>query len=186
MHTVVRSAWTLIAALLAMALSAPVAVACSCVERSTAEHVAEADLVARVIVEHVNMPVAESLEGQLAIYTMRPTYVWKGDVVSQFKVGSEPSGAGCGLEGIAEGRDVVLFANDTGEGWSANLCGGTAPASEALVAELLEVAGPGVAPDSDPGAKPGEWVWPTVAAAAAVLMLVAVVARWWVRLRKPV
>ena len=151
---------------------------------TTAEHAAQADVVARVIVERVNIPQAGATDGQLATYMMRPTYVWQGDVISQFKVSSEPSGAACGLEGIAEGEDLVVFANKVEDGWSANLCGGTAPASEALVAELLDVVGPGVAVDAEPGERPGAWVWPTVAAVAGVLLIGGVLAVWWIRPRR--
>lgn len=172
--------------LFAMVLGTSVAVACSCVEMSTAEHVEEADVVARVIVEHVNMPVAGATDGQLASYTMRPTHVWKGDVISQFKVSSEPDGAACGLEGILEGQELVVFANVVEETFSANLCGGTAPASEALVAEVSEAAGPGVAVDADPGDRPGEWVLPTLTAAAAVALIGGVGALWWYGSRKHV
>lgn len=185
MVTLARLLLVAVSGVLALLLGTSVAAACSCVEKTTAEHVAEADLVARVIVELVNMPVEGNTDGQPATYTLRPTYVWKGDVVSQFKVASEPNGAACGLEGISEGQDLVVFADETPDGgWSANLCGGTAPASEALVVELRDAAGPGVALDTDPAGKPGSWVWPTVASAAAVLLLWAVIHRWWVRPRR--
>lgn len=157
---------------------------CICEEMSTAEHAAAANLIARVVVERVNLPVPGTTDGQPATYTMRPTYVWKGNVVSQFKVASEPSGKACGLEGIVEGQDLVLFANDTGNGWSATQCGGTTTANETLVAELLEVVGPGVAPNTNPDGQPGAWVWPTVAATASVLLLGYIVTRWWIRPRK--
>lgn len=181
MPTVARLLLSSLAGVLAVVFGASAAAACSCVERSTAEHAAEADLVARVVVEAVNIPVPGTTDGQLAAYTVRPTYVWKGDVVSQFKVTSEPSGASCGLEGIVEGQDLVVFADEANGGWSADLCGGTAPASERLVAELLADVGPGVAVDADAGSRPGKWVWPTVASAASVLLIGFILMRWWGR-----
>lgn len=159
---------------------------CNCAEKSTAEHAADADLVARVIVERINMPVEGATDGQPATYTLRPTYVWKSDVISQFKVNSEPIGAACGLEGITEGQDIVVFAKKAEEAWSADLCGGTAPATTTLVAELLEVVGPGVAIDAVPGDRPGEWVWPTVTAVVAVALVVGVLAVWWYRPRRAI
>ncbi|MDO5736770.1 MAG: hypothetical protein Q4P15_09880 [Propionibacteriaceae bacterium] len=157
---------------------------CDCTDKSTAQHAADADLIARVIVELVNEPVAGAPENQPTTYTLRPTYVWKGTVVSQFKVTSERSGSECGLEGITEGSDLVVFANEVADGWSANLCGGTAPATEELVVELREAVGPGVAPDTDPGDRPGDWIWPTVAAAVSVLIVGSIIVWWWVRPRK--
>lgn len=184
MTTLARFLMWSLGSMLAMVVTTAVAAACSCAEMSTAEHAAQADVVARVIVEHVNMPASDATDGQLATYTMRPTYVWQGDVISQFKVTSEPSGAACGLEGISRGQDLVVFAQESGDGFSATLCGGTAPASDALVAELLQVMGPGVAVDADPAERPGEWVWPTITAAGAVVVIGAVVAVWWFRPRK--
>ncbi len=184
MTTAARLLLGAITGLLALVLGASVAAACSCAERTTAEHAADADLVARVIVEKVQIPEMGATDEQLATYTLRPTHVWKGDVVSQFKVSSEPTGAACGLEGITEGQDLVVFAKQSEERWSANLCGGTAVASEALVAELLEVVGPGVAVDAALGDEPGEWVWPTVTAVAALVVLGGVILWWWVLPRK--
>ncbi len=184
MSAATRFIGTLAATLLATLLSSSLAVACSCVEQTTAEHAAVADLVARVTVERVNIPESGATSDQLAVYTMRPTHVWKGDIVSQFKLSSEANGASCGLEGIAEGQDLVLFAQESEEGWTANLCGGTTMASEPLVAELLDAVGPGVPVDADPGDKPGEWIWPTVTAVSALAIITAVILWWWVLPRK--
>lgn len=184
MRTAARILMGTMAGLLAVVLGTTVAAACSCAGGTTAEHAAEADLVARVVVESVTIPEVGANEEQLAAYSMRPTYVWKGDVVSQFKVSSESGGESCGLEGITEGQDLVVFAQQVDEGWSATLCGGTAPASEALVAELLDAVGHGVAVDASPGDQPGEWVWPTVTGVAAVVLVGGVALWWWVLPRK--
>lgn len=184
MNSAVRLLMGALTSILALVLGTSIAVACSCEGGTTAELEADADLVARVVVESVTIPDGSANDEQLAAYTMRPTYVWKGDVVSQFKVWSEPSGASCGLEGIAEGQDLVVFAMQEDEGWSATLCGGTAPATDALVAELLDVAGPGVAVDAELGDQQGEWIWPTITALAAVALIGGVIFFWWVRPRK--
>lgn len=184
MNSAVRLLVGTLACLLTLVLGCSVAVACSCEGRSTAENAADADLVARVVVESATIPDGDANDEQRAAYTMRPTYVWKGDVVSQFKVWSEPGGDACGLEGIAEGQDLVVFAMQEDEGWSATLCGGTAPATDALVAELLDVVGPGVAVDAAPGDKPGEWIWPTVTAVAAVAIVGGVLFFLWIRPRR--
>ncbi|MGV8847565.1 hypothetical protein [Tessaracoccus sp.] len=184
MSAATRFIGTLTATLLATILASSVAVACSCVEQTTAENAAGADLVARVTVERANIPESGATSSQLAVYTMRPTHVWKGDVVSQFKVSSQASGASCGLEGITEGQDLLLFAQESEEGWTAHLCGGTTVASEPLVAELLDVVGPGVAVDAAPGDTPGEWIWPTVTAVSALAVITAVILWWWVLPRR--
>ncbi|RMB62243.1 hypothetical protein [Tessaracoccus antarcticus] len=184
MTTLARLLLSSLAGMLSLLMWTSVAAACSCAELSTAEHAADADVVARVIVERVNIPETGATDGQLAAYTMRPTHVWQGDVISQFKVTSDPNGAACGLEGITQGQDLVVFANKVDDGWTANLCGGTAPATKALVAELLEVVGPGVAVDADPEDRPGDWLWPLVSAGAAVLLLGGVLTIWWIRPRR--
>ncbi len=184
MTTAARILLGTLTALLSLVLGTSVAAACSCAGQTTAEHAADADLVARVVVESVTIPEDGANSEQLAAYTMRPTYVWKGDVVSQFKVFSESSGASCGLEGIAEGQDLVVFAQKTDDGWSATLCGGTTLATEPLVVELLDVVGPGVAVDADPAGKPGAWVWPTITAAIAITIVGGVVVYWWILPRR--
>ncbi len=169
----------ILAALVALILPSATAVACSCAVMTTSEHVDNADVVARVIVERVNIPNMEANEDQLATYTFRPIHVWKGDVVSQFKVVSEPTGAACGLEGITEGSDLVVFATREDEGLSADLCGGTTTANEALVAELVDVVGAGVAVDTEPDDEPGSWVWPAVTAVVALGLVGGVLLTWW-------
>lgn len=169
---------------LALLLGSGVAVGCSCAAQTTAEHVAEADVVARVVVERVSIPETDANEDQMATYSMLPTYVWKGDVVSLFTVSSERDGASCGLEGISVGDDVVVFATRNNDGLTANLCGGTAQASDVLVAELLDVAGPGEAVDAVPGDEPGAWIAPTVAALVGVGLVGGVLVVFWILPRR--
>ncbi len=184
MKTIARLVAGVLATLMALVLATAVSAACSCAPRTTAEHVAEADVVARVVVERVSIPDLEANDRQLATYTFRPTYVWKGDVVSLFKVDSEPTGGACGLEGIQEGSELVVFATQSADGLAANLCGGTAPASERLVGDLLDVIGTGVAIDAEPGEEPGTWVWPAITGLAAVLIVGGAVVYWWVLPRR--
>ncbi len=180
MTTVLRVLVGFFAGLVVLVLGTTAAAACSCAALSTAEHAAEADVVARVVVERVRIPEMGANEDQRASYTMRPVHVWKGDVVSQFQVSSEVSGASCGLEGVTEGADLVVFATESNDGFSANLCGGTAPASQSLVVELLDEVGSGVAIDPELGDKPGEWLWPAITGAAALVVVGGLVLWWWV------
>jgi hypothetical protein len=78
--------------------------------------------------------------------------VLKGASGPQAQIRSASGGASCGLEGMEPGRRYVFFAgHSTVEGkptdvlW-ANLCGGTAPATPALLAEVERVTGAGAAP----------------------------------------
>lgn len=170
--------------LLALLVGTGVAAACSCAEATLSEHMADADVVARVVVEKVKIPEEGASSEQEASYTMRPTYVWKGDVVSQFKVNSAVTGAECGLEGIVEGDDIVVFAQQSEEGFTANVCGGATRATDAFVAQMLDEVGTGVAVDADVEDKPGEWVIPAVAGAVALAVVAGLVLWWWVLPRK--
>lgn len=169
---------------LSLLLGTGVAAGCSCVGQTTAEQVAAADVVARVVVERVSIPDMEASTGQMASYKLLPSYVWKGDVVSQFTVVSEPDGASCGLEGISEGDDVVVFATLVNESLTASLCGGTAQASDAFVAELLDVVGHGKAIDAVPGDEAGAWIVPTVSALAGVVLVGGVLIVFWILPRR--
>lgn len=181
MTTMGRFLTGLLVTLFAFAFGTSAAVACSCVEATTEEHAAHADLVARVLVERVDMP---SNPGQVT-YAMRPTHVWKGGVAAQFNVTSHSDGPSCGLEGITEGQDLVLFADGPDGDWSANLCGGTTTASEALVAELTDAVGPGGSVDVPPGVVPeaGSWVLPTVIGVGAIALAGGAALIWRTRKR---
>ena len=174
----------LLAGALAFLLGTGVALGCDCEATTTAEHVAAADVVARVVVERVSMPESGASQEQMATYSMRPSYVWKGDVVSRFTLSSERAGTGCGLEGINKGDDVVVFATQSSDGLRADLCSGTAKASDGLVTELLNVAGHGQAVDALPGDEPGAWVVPTVAALIGVGLVGSVLMNFWVLPRR--
>lgn len=174
----------LLVGMLGLLLGTGVAVACDCAALTISEYFADADVVARVVVEGVTMPEGESNPEQMASYTVRPTYVWKGDVVSQFEVNSAVSDTECGLGGIIEGDDLVLFARQSEEGFTASSCGGTAPGSQALVAKMLDEVGTGVAVDALPDDKPGAWVVPAVTGAIALTVVGGLVLWWWVLPRR--
>lgn len=135
----------LFVAVLATILASSVAAACSCAFSTTPEHVDRADVVARVIIERIEPPPPSEItsSADLATYILRPTRVWKGDIDGIFTVESAVSGASCGLEFIADGDDVILFATDFGDGLAADLCGGTAKTSDELRAEVEDVLGEG-------------------------------------------
>lgn len=127
----------LFAALIVGVIGALPAAACSCATLPIATHVENADLVVRGEVTGVENPAMGA--ENMALYTVTVTTVWKGPIVPDSRVVtvmSSANGASCGLEGIEEGADIVLFAQATDASnskaiasWEANLCGGTGAAS---------------------------------------------------------
>lgn len=158
---VLRALLVLVLPTCLLVLVAPPAAACSCVGGDTGEHLGWADtafagtLTAIVpapdrLVVSSNDPVAYEFEVET---------VYAGEAHETTSVRSARFGASCGLEGMAIGREYVVFAvHQDHEGeptdwlW-ANLCGGTAPASDRLLHDVERAAGPGRAPH--PGESPG-------------------------------
>jgi len=164
--------------------------ACSCAQMATDGQVKTADVVVRGAMKQMS-PADPGPSGNVT-YTVDVGAVFKGVAPRDLEVRSAASGASCGLENVDLGREYVVFTyrdEASGRLW-ANLCGGTAPATPALVDAVERVTGAPAAPSaeprggsSDPGdqdrdatAAPGSggpptWVWPAggvlVAAAAA-------------------
>ena len=84
--------------------------------------------------------------GPAQSYRLAVTDVYRGAAASTTWVGSAAEGASCGLEGLQPGREYVVFAQERAGGLWASLCGGTATADPAVVAELEAAAGPAHAP----------------------------------------
>lgn len=124
-------------------LSPGAALACSCAEANTAELVGYVDTVG--VGQLTAMELAPD-NGALITYTATLQTVLKGEPDNPLVFRSE-YGDGCGLEGMAVGREYVFFVR----GRQADLCGGTAPASLTLVTDVEAVTGPGeAAPASTP------------------------------------
>jgi hypothetical protein len=160
--------------------------ACSCAQMATDGQVKTADVVVRGTVDGRTEAGSDTL-----VYAVGVDDVFKGSAPREVEVRSAASGAACGLENVALGREYVVFAySEGGELW-ANLCGGTAPASPALVDAVQRVTGPPTAPAATtpsvspeaghgrgddaglanaqgPGGPP-PWVWPTGIGALAVV-----------------
>lgn len=179
MKTIARLVAGVLATLFVLVATASVASACSCAGLTLQEQVDSADVVARVIVEKTK--VAESEDGgKQVILTMRPTRVWKGEVVSKFPVTTALDIPECGLGDLEEGTDLLLFATELEGKYSAERCGGTTEASEAGAAALVELAGPGKFIEPVVRDEPGAVVWPTITAIAAVVIVAGLVVLWWV------
>jgi len=118
--------------------------------------------------------------------------VFKGSAAQRQGVVSADSGASCGLELSGDGPFVV-FANREGAQYTASLCGGSAPLTAALEADLRAL-GPAAAPSRPSRASPaartgasdvppvggsGSWPWP---AGGAVVLAGAALA-WGLRRR---
>ena len=111
MPTLLRACGLLLVTMFAALVATSSASACSCALASVDEYVEYADVVARVVVEDIELPEGEPYSSNdPATYTLRPTHLWKGDISGVFTVFSAVSGASCGLEGIAEGDDIVVFS----------------------------------------------------------------------------
>ena len=144
-------------ALSLVVLAASPSFACSCARAGTAEHVDNAVAVFTGTVADKEPPPKRPVMSSMdpVTYTFEVARSFKGDVASPTEVLSAMSGASCGLEGIRTGDRYVVFA-DQGRGgdlW-ASLCGGTAPWSAELEAEVVAAAGAGTPPDAVPAEPP--------------------------------
>lgn len=156
----------LVGALWLVVVTAAPSSACSCAGADTAGYVDRADVVlVGVVTDRQGPPLRPVMSsGDPATYTVEVDRVFKGEARPTTYVLSADSGASCGLEGIEEGGRYVVFADRSGDELWASLCGGTAAADPALVAEVEAVTGPAL--DPDPDAEPT--VRPTVGAGLAV------------------
>ncbi len=179
MKTIARLLAGALAMFFTLVIAAPVAAACDCDTFTLQEQVDSADVVARVVVE-ASKVVDHEEGGEQVVLTVRPTHVWKGEVVSKFTVMTAVDEPECGLGALEEGTDLLLFADELDGKYSADRCGGTTGASESVVAALREVAGPGESIDPVAGDQPGAFVWPTITAIAAVVLVAGVVVVWWI------
>lgn len=174
-----RALMVLVTGLLVTVLGVGVAVACSCAQGGLEEHVEWATVVARVHVDEVDRPASE-FSGALVVYHVTASRLWKGEVPKRFSFVSAQHGASCGLEGVTEGQDLLLFAlagdgapGRDAEALTANLCGGTTVASEGLIAQLTGLVGEGTVP-VDTGEEPrNESAWPGWGMPAIVAAVVA-------------
>lgn len=128
--------------------------ACSCADLGLEEQVESADVVARVNVDKVDQPQGDN---GLVTYHVSTTVVWKGEVPMRFSFVSARDGASCGLEGLTEGRDLLLFARAGGDGLpsrspaalSSDLCSGTTLANAERVAQITDLLGEGTLPTQE-------------------------------------
>ena len=134
-------------ALSLVVVSAAPSFACSCAGASTAQYVDGADVVLTGTVTDKQPPPKRPVmsSGDPVTYTFDVERTFKGDPSGPVPVLSAMDGASCGLEGVRVGQRYVVFASESRRGdlW-ASLCGGTAPWSADLEADVVAATGPGV------------------------------------------
>lgn len=153
------------------AFGAAPALACSCAEQTTEQAAQGAALVVQGTVASVEQP--SDATGVIG-YELDVSRVLKGTGQRHMVVESAASGASCGIEGIEQGDEVVVFADQQAGNWVTGLCDGTAKVSPELVKEVEATLGQGEAPTDD--ARPGSAnLFLSAAVGAVVAALVAAV-----------
>jgi hypothetical protein len=185
----VRRSTTILLAALVLLLAgwvmAPPASACSCAGGTTADHLDRADTVftGRLLSREV---AGGSSSTDPALHVFAVESVWKGSARAEQGVVSASSGASCGLELSGEGPFLV-FATRTGSALAAGLCGGTAPWTPDLEADLAALSTTATPHDPEPGAAgtalPGGGSWSRVLLGAAGLAAAGVATGFLVRRR---
>lgn len=137
------------------------AFACSCVPLDTKQQAEAAQLVAKASVRSVSE--AGQADGAAAtVYTVDLASVWKGDAQARIDVLTPQRGESCGVEGLAPGSTIVLFAaksdtmGNSSPSWHTNLCSGTGQADPQVVDELTALLGNPTAPPPGPPTEPPE------------------------------
>lgn len=175
--------------LLSLLLGVGVAAACDCAELTIEQQVDGADVVARVSVENIDRSAVLNSSADPVTYTVVAARVWKGDAPARFSFTSALDGASCGIEGIEEGQELLLFAHQGDEGLTSSLCSGTTVATEEVVAQVTAHMGEGSMPEgvaedvTAPGLERG-WGLPIAIAVLAALAAAAIYARRYLRRRR--
>jgi len=127
----------------------PVQAACTCVTAAASENAAAADAVFSGTVRESRRARSDDDVGRpkgLVTYVVDVEGVYKqeGTVVTEtVQVTSPRDTATCGLGDLPAGTMYVFFAKARDAGFRAGSCGGSAPVSDALRAEVEAVLGPG-------------------------------------------
>lgn len=135
------------------------AFACSCALSTVRDHVGYADVIVIGTLTNIEDPPKKRImsSGDPVTYTVAVDQTFKGEPSSEVLFTSAMSGATCGLEGLQADRRYAFFLNSAGKGLDASLCGGTAPASLKLDAQIARWTGPPETPAVAPAvAAPGE------------------------------
>jgi hypothetical protein len=168
---------TLFACGLVVTVGSGPALACSCVSGQTADFVSSADAVVTGRLVDVREPGGFVISsGDPVTYVVDVDAVYRGEAGRRVVFTSSRDGASCGLEGMVVDRRYVFFLGGEAGAREASLCGGTAPASAALEAEVEALTRPAAPPtgedDPMPAADLTSWL---LGATAGGLGLVGVI-----------
>lgn len=145
-----------------VALGAPSLAACPTDGADLQQHAAAADDIFTGVV------AASSVAGTIATYTVDVERVYQGELAGeQVAVSSDTRPRACGLPRLEVGTTYVFFAQESGSDLMSDRRSGTAPASDAYVARIERLLGPGT-PAAPPAAEtPDKATFTTVAEAPA-------------------
>lgn len=119
--------------------------ACSCATASTqAQTKAANDVFTGTITNVEAEPKPDGQRGATMTYDVAVDRVYKGGIsMAEVQVTSDRAPASCGLGRLPADRRYVFFARSDGSELSADSCGGTARAGNALVAKVEKLLGDG-------------------------------------------
>jgi hypothetical protein len=148
------------------------ALACSCAMGGVDDYVGYADVVATGTLTDIEPPADGPVISSIdpVKYTVDVERTFKGDPQPRLVFYSARFGASCGLEGMHADRRYTFFLtrggllSRGGEHLTADLCGGTRPASDGFETKVARVTGPpieaGDPTPADPSASgPGVPLW---------------------------
>lgn len=139
-------------------VQAPTQAACSCTDAATdtVQLAGDADAVFGGTVRETRKPEPDESGRIKGLFTyvvdVDRVYKQEGTVVTEtVQVSSARSSAICGLGNLPAGSSYVFFATARDAGFRAGACGGSAAASDQLVADVEEALGPGkqMVPDDE-------------------------------------
>lgn len=124
--------------------SAP-AFACSCALATPAEYADRADAVFAGTITATDGGDRNDPGGTVT-YTVDVTDVYEGEVAPEVHVLTSASSTACGAIGLPEGEPLMFFAAAPDDALTITSCGGTGPATQVMVDDVVGVNGPGTAP----------------------------------------
>ncbi|GAB7005030.1 hypothetical protein JCM18899A_25030 [Nocardioides sp. AN3] len=110
---------------------------------------APAVAVRRAAVVFTGVVTSASVSGDSFVQTVKVDHVYKGQVTSE-EVRVRTTGGPCGLGKLTTDERYVVMAMPDGDSWLAGPRSGTAQASDALLARIQTLLGPGTAPTTAP------------------------------------
>lgn len=182
----VRLLWAVLLAGALVVVAPQAALACSCAQRSVTQQIEAADTVLAGTVEWTSTDQVTT-----RVYSVRVDTVYRGAAGAIERVETPVSSASCGLEDLAAGERVLLFAQGRHPGrLSAGLCDGSGAFDQAVADQVVAITGttaePPPAAPVDPllpdGPRADAWSWSGPLSTAGGVVVLAVVALVAVRL----